>query len=195
MSWLVGKRQETAGAAPRRRFASLARLGRQIARLGLSERGSVAVEFALVATPFIISLFAFMEIGLVMFSQEELQTAATDSSRLIMTGIAKDDSLSGSAFQKTVCADLDKSFDCSQLYVNVQTFTSFTDVSTITPIKNGAVDTTKLNYNIGTAGDIVLVQVFYQLPVINAVLGSSLSNLTGNFRLIQANVVFRNEPF
>jgi Flp pilus assembly protein TadG len=48
--------------------------------------GSVAVEFSLVAIPFLGLTFAILETALVFFAGQTLETAVTDSARLIMTG-------------------------------------------------------------------------------------------------------------
>lgn len=164
-------------------------------RLARSESGATAIEFALVVAPFMISIFSFFEIGLVLLAQEELQTATSQASRLIMTGSAQSQSLTASQLQQQVCSHLDITFDCTHLYVNVQTFSSFSSVSMLNPIQKGAVNTKLLNYSTGNPGDIVLMQVFYQLPVVTAFMGSTLTNLSGNYRLIQATAVFRNEPY
>ena len=170
-------------------------LRRPFARLLRSENGAAAVEFAIIITPFMLSVFSFIELGFVLLAQEELQTATTQASRLVMTGIAKNQSLTVAQLEQQVCAHLDPTFVCANIFVNVQTFTTFSSISRINPLKNGAVNTASLSYSIGNPGDIVLMQVFYQLPVITAVLGTSLTNMNGNYRLIQATAVFRNEPY
>jgi Flp pilus assembly protein TadG len=156
--------------------------------------GNAAVEFALVAAPFLALLMAILETALVFFAQQVLQTATTQASRLIMTGQAQSGAMTASQFQQAVCNDAVVIFTCSGIYVNVQTFSSFSSVSQMNPISNGTFNTT-MNYNIGTQGDIELVQVFYQWPVYTAPLGFSLSNMNGNSRLLVATAVFRNEPY
>ena len=52
-------------------------------------RGAAAVEFALVAPPFLALLFAILELALVFFASQALETVTQDSSRLIMTGQAQ----------------------------------------------------------------------------------------------------------
>ncbi len=62
---------------------------RRVRRFARAEDGATAVEFALVATPFVALLIAILETALVFFAQQVLQTAATQSARLIMTGQAQ----------------------------------------------------------------------------------------------------------
>jgi Flp pilus assembly protein TadG len=159
-----------------------------------AQDGAAALEFAFVSIPFLAILVAILETALVFFAQQALQTATTDSARLIMTGQAQTGGMTASQFQAAVCAKASALFNCAQLYVNVQKFTSFYSVSQPTPLSNGAF-VNNMNYNIGAAGDIVLVQTFYQWPVFLAPLGFNLSNMNGNNRLLVGTAVFRNEPY
>ncbi len=86
-------------------------------------------------------------------------------------------------------------FNCGQIYVNVQTFSSFGSVSMLNPVSNGSFQAGQMNYNTGNPGDIVVVQVFYQWAVFPAPLGFNLSNLGGNLRLLVGTAAFRNEPY
>jgi Flp pilus assembly protein TadG len=157
--------------------------------------GNAAVEFAMVAAPFFALLFAILETALVFFAQQVLQSATTQAARLIMTGQAQSGAMTATQFQQAVCADAATLFSCSGIYVNVQTFSSFSSVSQLNPLSGGTFNSSSMNYSIGTQGDIELVQVFYQWPVYTAPLGFSLSNMNGNSRLLVATAVFRNEPY
>lgn len=158
-------------------------------------KGAAALEFALVSVPFFALIFAILETGLVFFAQQVLQTATTQAARLIMTGQAQSQNLSATQFQQDVCAHASPMFSCAGIYVNVQTFSSFSTMSMLNPLQNGNFNKSSMNYTMGGAGDIVLVQVFYQWPVFTGLLGFNLSNMNGNNRLLMATSVFRNEPY
>ena len=157
--------------------------------------GNAIVEFALVAAPFLALLMAILETALVFFAQQVLQTATTQAARLIMTGQAQSGAMTATQFQQAVCNNAAPVFSCAGVYVNVQTFSSFSSVSQLNPLSGGNFNSASMNYSIGTQGDIELVQVFYQWPVYTAPLGFSLSNMNGNSRLLVATAVFRNEPY
>lgn len=159
------------------------------------EGGATAVEFGLVALPFFALLYAILVTGLVFFAEEVLQTATTDASRLIMTGQAQSENLNAAQFQKYVCSRVVALFKCSGIYVNVQTFKSFSSMSMLNPLQNGNFNAGAMNYDTGGPGDIVLIQVFYQWPEYIGPLGYNLTNMNGNYRLLQATAVFRNEPY
>jgi Flp pilus assembly protein TadG len=161
-----------------------------------NKRGSAAVEFALVAPVFFALLFAIIETGLVFFASQSLETALQDSARMIMTGQAQTAKYDKQGFkQNVVCANVNSLFDCMNgIYVDVQSYSSFSTVSISDPITAGSfVDNTQ--YNPGGPGDIVVVRLFYQWPIFVTALGYNLANLSGNKRLLSATAAFKNEPY
>jgi Flp pilus assembly protein TadG len=177
------------------RTTARTRLVRLLRRALRDRRGATAVEFALVAAPCLALLIAVLETILVIFAQQALQTATTDAARLIMTGQAQTQGMSASQFQQAVCTQASALFSCSGIYVNVQRFSSFSSITTTNPIVNGTFNSGSMNFSTGGPGDIELVQVFYQWPIILGPLGFNLSNMNGNYRLLVGTAVFRNEPY
>lgn len=158
--------------------------------------GAAAVEFALVATPFLALVFAIMETAFVFFAGQSLEAAVTVSSRLILTGQAQTSGLTQATFKNQVCAQIVGLFDCAnKLYVNVQKYTDFGSSSTTPPYNNGQLDTTKMNYTPGGPSDVVVVSLYYQWPIYVSLLSNNLANQSGNNRLLVATSVFRNEPY
>jgi Flp pilus assembly protein TadG len=162
--------------------------------------GAAAVEFALVAAPFLALIFAIIETALVFFAGQTLEAAASDSARLIMTGQAQAAGYSKDDFKtKVVCNYLKTGvslFDCENgVTVDVKSYTNFAAINTAPPIVDGKLDTSSISYTPGTAGDIVVVRLYYQWPLYVTLLGNDLSNLGGGKRLLVATSVFRNEPF
>ena len=169
-------------------------------RFVLRQDGAAAVEFALVAAPFLALIFAIVETALVFFAGQTLEAAATDSARLIMTGQAQNAGYSQDQFKTQVVCNYLKTgislFNCeSGVTVDVKSYTSFAAINTAPPIVDGKLDTTNITYTPGNAGDIVVVRLYYQWPVYVTMLGNDLSNLSGGKRLLVATSVFRNEPF
>ena len=173
-----------------------ARLLRRFIR---QQDGATAIEFALVALPFLALTFAILETALVFFAGQTLEAAAADSGRLIMTGQAQTGGFDKDAFKTAVCDRISGLFDCTnKLYVDVQTYSSFSSSSTAvntSPIQNGKFDNTKVEYNPGGAGDIVVVTLYYEWPIYLSLLGNHLDNLNGDKRLLVATSVFKNEPY
>ena len=69
--------------------ASTASLRNILRRFRRSRRGSVAVEFALVAPVFFALLFAIIETAIMFFASQALETITANSARYIMTGQAQ----------------------------------------------------------------------------------------------------------
>jgi len=187
-----------------KRIAPLAAVRRFVRR----QEGSSAVEFGLILLPFIAMMFAIMETALVFFAQQTLETAVADSARLIMTGQAQTGAWQPADFKQRVCARIYGLFACDtsayvssstrpNVYVNVQTYTSFGGITYQPPLDaQGNIDTSRFGYNHGGPGDIVVVQLFYQWPIFVTLMNlGSLSNMAAHSRLLVATAAFRNEPY
>jgi Flp pilus assembly protein TadG len=178
---------------PRKLWSAAIALRRVLRR----EDGAAAIEFGLVAVPFLAMVFAIMETGLVFFAGQALETAASDSARLIMTGQAQTQGFDQAAFKNAVCSKVQGLFNCAGgIMVDVRTYTSFGNITNPNPINSQG----NLNYNFvyqpGGPGDIVVVRLMYQWPVYVSLLGlNALSNMSGSNRLLVSTVAFRNEPY
>lgn len=167
---------------------------RVLRRLRRDKKGSATIQFVLVAGPFFALIFAMVETSLIFFATQAMETATQDAARLIMTGQAQTAGLTASTFKTQLCTKLSGLLDCANgLDVDVQAYTSFSNVTISNPISNGTYSNTT-GYNAGHAGDIVVVRTFYKWPTFVTGLGYDPSNLNGNKRLIVSTAAFRNEP-
>lgn len=166
---------------------------RRVADFVHRQDGVAAIEFAMIGPPFIALLLAIFETGIVFFAQQVLQTATLQASRGIMTGQVQTNGITAAQFQQTVCDNAGSLFDCSKIMVNVQTQPSF-GAPLPSPISNGKAITTT-NFNPGVAGDIVIVQVYYEWTVWTGPLNFSLANLADGNDLLVATSAFRNEHY
>lgn len=167
-------------------------------RLISQQDGAAAVEFGLVAAPFLAMLFAIIETAMVFFAGQTLETAAADSARLVMTGQAQTQGYDQAKFKTAVCSKVYGLFDCQGgLYVDVKTYTSFAGInnSQLPLDANGNLQTGSFGYQPGGPGDIVVVRLMYQWPVYVSLLGLNLSDMSGGKRLLMSTVAFRNEPY
>jgi Flp pilus assembly protein TadG len=168
-----------------------------VRRFVRGEDGVAAVEFALVAAPFLALMFAIMETALVFFAGQTLETAVADSARLIMTGQAQSQSFTAAQFKTAVCGKISGLFDCAGgLQIDVKTYSSFGTVDNSPPLDaNGQLKTSSFGYTPGGPGEIVVVRLMYQWPVYASLLGFNLGDMAGNKRLVMATASFRNEPY
>ena len=173
------------------------RRGATLRSFARRQEGAAAVEFAMVAAPFLAMVFAIMETTIVFFAGQALETAAADSARLIMTGQAQTQGFSQEQFKAAVCAKIYALFNCSgELYVDVKSYPNFANVSISKPIDDkGNLQTSDFGYNPGGPSQIVVVRLMYQWPVYVKLLGLNLSDTAGGKRLLMSTVAFCNEPF
>jgi Flp pilus assembly protein TadG len=177
---------------------------RNASRLGsvkhfvLGRSGGAAVEFAMLAAPFMALLVALFQTALVFFAGRVLDETTEEASRVILTGQAQQSSMTQAGFASWVCGKTFALFDCNNFMINVQNYSNFASASTGTPTltfgNNGQVSNT-WSWSPGNPGDIVVVQVMYQWPVVLGPLGFNLSNLANGNRLLVSTAVFKNEPY
>ncbi|WP_170181879.1 TadE/TadG family type IV pilus assembly protein [Phreatobacter stygius] len=159
--------------------------------------GVTAVEFGLVALPFFTLLFGIIEVALAFFASQILETATADAARLVLTGQAQAANFNKAAFQQAVCDKARVMLSCSGIAVDVKTVANFGNADTSGPARtsSGAVNYSSMGYNQGNGGDIVVVKVVYEWPIMMPTFGLGFGDLPNGKRLLRATAVFRNEPF
>ena len=191
-------------AAFRQKLARSASLLRSSKHFALCRKGATAVEFALVAAPFLALLVALFETALVFFASRVLDEVTEEASRYILTGQAQQANITQTQFNNYICTSTNTAalvsalFNCNNLMVNVENYTDFASANTGSPTlafnTNGSVSNT-WSYSPGSPGSIVVVQVMYQWPIVLGPLGFNLSNLSNGNRLLVSTAVFKNEPY
>lgn len=167
-------------------------------RMRRDESGAAAVEFALIAVPFFLILFAILEVSLVFFANQILDNAVSDAARMIRTGQAQKAGFSSTEFKNQVCNGLAGLFDCNggNLYVDVKTYNKFADVSVTSPIDDkDELQTGDFGYDDGGPESIVVASVYYEWPLITSYIRTGFGNLANKNRLLASVATFRNEPF
>jgi Flp pilus assembly protein TadG len=166
-------------------------------------KGATAVEFALIATPFLALIAALIQTFLLFFAQSLLENAVRQSARQILTGQVQsaDASMTQAAaiaaFHQTVCNNANALFTCTGLMVDVEVANNWssanTGMPTLTYDANGNVNN-NWQFDPGNAGDIVVVRVMYLWPVFFGPIAFNLANQPNGTREIMASAAFQNEP-
>lgn len=177
-------------ASPRR-WSFLAHLR----RLRRDESASTAIEFAIVAMPFLILMLVIIELGLAFFAGQVLDNAVADSARLIRTGQAIEANLDQAGFKQKILDKLPGFFAEERLSVDVKSYSSFADVTIPPSIDDDGNLDDDLDFNPGGASQIVVVRVFYRWPMAGSYLGIDFADLADGSRLLGSTAAFRNEPF
>jgi Flp pilus assembly protein TadG len=175
------------GSPPRRRLRALLR----------DQSAATALEFALVAPPFLFMILAIFELALVNLVSVTLDSATQQAARLIRTGQAQSSAYTTTQFTKLVCDNMGwMASQCpSQLFVDAQVKSSFSANNAASPVQNGAWVGGNLKFDMGKAGDIVVVRTFYKWNLITPVLYGGLQTLPGGVSVVSAATTFRNEPY
>lgn len=172
-------------------------------------RGAAAVEFALVALPFLSILGAIVETAFTIWASQNLDFALQRAVRPIMTG-AFQTANAGQADPVTILGRLKATmcgsgsgtvvtlFDCQNLKLDVYVSTSF--AAGASPSVFNA-QSQSWNSNAGTqytcpqAGAIVIVSAAVKFPVFFSFLKLGSQTFADGSRLMQSIAVFRTEPF
>ncbi|MCW5724728.1 MAG: pilus assembly protein [Maricaulaceae bacterium] len=158
--------------------------------------GASAVEFAMIAGPFLLLLLGLIEVALVFFAGNVLENATMEAARQVRTGQMQSAGAGAAEFRQRVCDRFEIIGDCGELRVDVRVFENFSTVQGGNPLNDdGELNEDGFGFDPGGAGDIVLVRVFYPWRLNVPSLGFGLSNMPGNQRLLIAATAFRNEPF
>ena len=189
---------------PRRRFRPSA------AGFLRDRRGVTAVEFGLVAAPFLALTFAIIEISLLFWNQQVLETAVANVARQIYTGSFQQDSTNSgksnaqlaAEFKTRLCAEVRAMFDCnSMITVDIRPASDFSNASVGVPVTTDPIthqkvyDTTGWGYTQPQQNSVVVVRAAMQYPAFTSILGANQANLSNGNHLIMASAAFRTEPF
>ena len=170
----------------------------RLRRLPKDERAATAVEFAILITPLMFLILAALQLGIIFFATQCLQSVAITAGRELMTGSVQDAGLSQAQFQNKVCANAPVLFTCGDIMVDVESASAYTSIPTtpLTPTydANGKPNN-NWSYSPGAAGDIVILRLMYNWPVVGGPLLPGLANQSNGDRLLVATAVFKNEPY
>jgi len=170
--------------------------GRVVRRFASDEKGVTAVEFGLVALPFLALLTAILQTALVFFAAQTIETAVARAARLVRTGQVQSANMNAEQFRLEVCRVMAGLFGCGErLMIDVRTYKTFDSIALTQPIDANGNVVKNFQYQPGTGGDIVVVRAFYEWPVFASLLGFNIANLANGNHLLAATAAFRNEPF
>jgi Flp pilus assembly protein TadG len=175
----------------RKRRADQFARGFPLARFLRDGGGAHAVEFAIVSPVFILLICVSIELGLVLLTQSNINYAARDASRLIMTGQVQTGA-GESLFTNKVCSDVNVLISCPSLQYNVQSGSSFAGLNG-TVVANSSGNMTTTGFSPGGPESDVLVQVGYSFPCIIPIACNYIG--TNGKLLLVSTVAFQNENY
>ncbi|MDX8440389.1 pilus assembly protein [Mesorhizobium sp. VK3E] len=167
-------------------------------------RGSTAMEFAMLAIPFALLVFAILESCISFAGQEVMANITDDVARQLRTGQLQKSNVTEASIKRLICGRLEimVAKDCPGLLVDLREYPSFADAATAgfkivdgdIVLTQGTGSTTP-TVSPGLAESINMLRVFYKWPVMTDFLAKSMANLKDGKTLHFASVTWRNEPF
>ena len=157
--------------------------------------GSAAVEFGIIAVPFLMMLFAILEIAVIFLTDTVLENAVIDAGRQVRTGEADRTGMNTEKFKTKICANMSAfANNCtSRLTVDVRVLTSFRNPPT-DPLSTGTFNPSGLEYLPSQPGNIVIVRAWYKQPIFTPFMNQGAPRAGGN-GILTATMAFRNEPY
>ncbi|HVM79970.1 MAG TPA: TadE/TadG family type IV pilus assembly protein [Stellaceae bacterium] len=153
------------------------------------------MDMAITAPVAILMLLVTIELGYMLFLQSAIDGATRSAARQVRTGQVQGSGSPLPTFQTALCAGLDGAMDCAALSVDVESFGSFSSLSSgIAPLqfdRNGKM--TNATFSAGGPSDYVAVRVGYTYQFMTPWVAQIMYPSGGIFLL--STVVFKNEPF
>ncbi|MCP4564813.1 MAG: pilus assembly protein [Bosea sp.] len=167
--------------------------------------GATAIEFGMIALPFLALIGGVFDLGMTMWARASLQDAVTSASRQIYTGSFQQ-SNAGTSDSAALLANFHTEL-CKQTGITAVSLFNCSDVK-ISVRQVGSMRGAKLNqasssaggwnqnfsgYTSGSPGNIMVIQAAIEFPILFNLLGAD--QVSNGFRIIQGTAVLKVEPY
>jgi Flp pilus assembly protein TadG len=182
-----------------RRASALPSDGRRSALSG-DRQGSAALQFALVALPFLMFLLFLAELGYDFFAQVSLDSGVQAAGRQVQIGAAQSAATVEAFKTSYLCPALNGLLPCASVSVDIRpVMTDYhAELTGKLPVNSsGKVDASAFGYCPGKPKQLMLVQAIYTSPSIVGLLVPSMSasTATGLVHVTLSTTGFINENF
>lgn len=160
------------------------------------EDGAVAVEFSMLAIPFIFLLIGIMEICLMFASNSVLDGATQDAARLVRTGQAQQSNGNPEdVFADRLCEKASVLIDCGDLQFEVIEMPRFADFGSFGASFDKEGNLQSRGFEPGGVNSVNLIRVIYRYKLATPMIAQFLSDGPNNTRLMISTVVLQTEPY
>lgn len=198
-------------------FCAAVRPGmRLLRRFRRDDKAATAVEFAIIAIPFLGVLMAIFESTFTLFNAEIVDAVAANVSRQLMTGQIQTNGKSCSQqkldFQNTVCptsgprpgTGLPSNFDCSKVIIDVRQSSAVNNLDVSNSLYQNP---SQAQFSPAPAGQNNIIRIIYPLPALLPILTGSTNQTIAPVRngqvtyggiwthILMGIAVFRTEPY
>ena len=172
--------------------------------------GATAVEFGLIAVPFLALLFAIVETAIALWTTQVLETAVTDASRRLYTGQFQQSASQAQSqataqnkpapvpadlFKQELCKSVVALFSCANVKIDVRPYDPNNKPQP--PVTaDGQFDSANFGkYSSPGPNEIVVVRAAVEIPVVVSLMNPNQANLKNGSRLVMGTATFKTEPF
>ena len=187
---------------PGHRTGELERKPSKLEEFLREESGVTALEFAIVAVPFLMFAFGVIGIGLHFFTQNALDHAVSSAARKIRTGQAQKTGTTVAEFKQAVKDAAGPTIDMDKLRIHMITGDNWNEISppncldgTGQQVDGTGNDADAVGDHSGGAGKVVMVTACYEWEMAKIVPFLNLGKMANGSQLIQAATTFRTEPY
>jgi Flp pilus assembly protein TadG len=169
-----------------------------LSRFRRDKRGSVAIEFSMLILPFSFLMFAVIETSVSFAAQQLMSNVTDDIARSMRTAKILPADINDIKLRKLICDRISilTPTSCPELVFDLKSYATYSAV----PVKikytaGGDIDTTGFTTQLGGAGAIQALRVFYRWPIMTDFMRGKLSTLPNGKTLLYSAMVWKNEPY
>ena len=173
---------------------------RRLDHLRRDDAGVTAIEFGIVALPFLLLLMAVLEAALTLTAQISFNNAVDRSARTVLTGVfqeAADGSDPAARLRGAICNDA-LMFSCTDLKVEVTTSPTFQSKSAADPYdptSKGMADGFGTRFQCPNGDEVVTIRAATTVPAYLPLVDLTGRRVGTDRQLIMSTAVFRAEPY
>lgn len=156
--------------------------------------GTAAIEFALMAFPFLFLVLGILEISMMYAAATVLEGATSSAARLIRTGQIQEQSDPQAAFRNALCNYATVLVRCNDVIIEVQPMTNFDDYDSMQPAYDEDGNMVSSGFNSGSSDSKMLIRAAYRYEMMNPFVGTMLLGAS-NSRQFMSTIVMQTEPY
>lgn len=159
--------------------------------------GTTAIEFSLVAIPFITMMLGIVEIALMYTAGSLLEGSTAAAARMIRTGQLQilNPTDPEAVFREALCSNIRALVSCNSIQIEVvQLPDGFMDAADYAPQFDEDGNLITRTFTMGGSSDVVLIRTAYRYPFMTPLLTPILGGASGS-RLLMSTVVLETEPY
>jgi Flp pilus assembly protein TadG len=167
-------------------------------RFRKDKRGSVAIEFVMLAMPFSLLVFAIIESCIAFAAQQVMSNAVDTVGREIRVGNLQAADITPAILRTKICEQMSLlvTAGCPGLEIDLNKYANWATVPTTIPrTSDGDVNTAGFTVVAGIDREIQHLRIFYRWPYVSDFIGHKIAELPNNKTLLYASMTWKNEPF